>query len=373
MVADDEILDDKEKAKKIFELVLRYDNITDILDSARDVKEIYEYSDESFANEYMNRALDKAKECAQEGYYCDIYNFIKDDLENEDLAEEFKNEYDDELRNDYENYGQCEEEYNEPIEIDSNASGYYKLELVGIGGEYALGYVKNQEAKDELISLIDNDENIYPNNEIMPFYDCDVQLFHAYGPCESDELSVSLSVFSDEDCEDEIEEIISDEEADLLNLNFFPWSTPYPSDKQEELEDGDLIFGGYSIEKDMHFSVIIYIEENEKFDINNIYIGTINMEESLKTTDAVIAKVLYIRDNVAKKLLKLYDSDLDENEELGDYLSDIVDEYETNSDIKKVIDSVMCKFPEIIGESESEYYFTIIRDSKEEVLYEREI
>ncbi|QEP41783.1 hypothetical protein D5085_00650 [Ectothiorhodospiraceae bacterium BW-2] len=108
LIADINFGNDKESAKDLFEILKDYEGVTCLLDAAREVKEIYE--DESdYVATFMNECLKKSLEYMDDGYYCDVYYFIKDDMEDEDRAQEFMEEYEDEMRNDYENYGGCGE------------------------------------------------------------------------------------------------------------------------------------------------------------------------------------------------------------------------------------------------------------------------
>ncbi len=108
-IGGEDYLNNKEKAKEIFDMVLLYEGITDLLDGARAVKETYENSDANYYQEYTSKALEKATSFLDDGYYCDLYNFIKDDLEDEDKAKQFKDTYIDEMINDHEQYEGCEE------------------------------------------------------------------------------------------------------------------------------------------------------------------------------------------------------------------------------------------------------------------------
>lgn len=116
-VASEDGMNDKELAKEIFDTNIAYEGITDLLDSARKVKELYEDSD--YANKYSQKILDRAIEFVDEGYYCDIYYFIKDDLEDENRADEYKDEYEEQMREDYEQYESCEELFGEDDDEDS--------------------------------------------------------------------------------------------------------------------------------------------------------------------------------------------------------------------------------------------------------------
>ena len=117
-LAGEDGLNDKESAKEIFDMVKMYDSITDLLDGARAVKEIYK--DTEYAISYSQAILDKALESIQEGYYCDVYYFIRDELEDESRASEFKDKYEDEMRNDYQEYGSCEELFGDESSEDTD-------------------------------------------------------------------------------------------------------------------------------------------------------------------------------------------------------------------------------------------------------------
>jgi len=110
-VCDENLLNDKEIAKEIFDMNKEYTDITSLLESSRKVLEIYD--NEKFAKDYVEECLDKAIDCVEQGYYCDIYFFIKNDLKNEEHAIEFKNEYYDEMEVDHNEYGSCEEVFND--------------------------------------------------------------------------------------------------------------------------------------------------------------------------------------------------------------------------------------------------------------------
>ena len=96
-IADENILDNKESAKEIFNLLLQYKEIYDLLDTARAVIEVYEDTDEDYKNEFLIAIINKAEGCIEQGYYCDLYSLMIDDLGDEDMADEFKENYYDEM------------------------------------------------------------------------------------------------------------------------------------------------------------------------------------------------------------------------------------------------------------------------------------
>jgi hypothetical protein len=106
-IATEDGLNNKELSKDIFNKAKEYEGVTDLLDAARKVKEIFE--DDDWATEYCDFISERAIELVDDGYYCDIYYFLKDDLEDEEKAQEFRDDYEDNMREDHEEYDCCEE------------------------------------------------------------------------------------------------------------------------------------------------------------------------------------------------------------------------------------------------------------------------
>ena len=56
----------------------------------------------------------------------------------------------------------------------------------------------------------------------------------------------------------------------------------YTSEDLEIDDDGVIYFGGYKIEKRVHYPAIISLKNNEKFDVKNVYIATVNIGETMQ-------------------------------------------------------------------------------------------
>jgi hypothetical protein len=361
--------DKDEDAKEVFNIAKQYEDVNDLLEAARKVGELY--TDE-FLKQYQNEILEKAIECVDEGYYCDIYNFIVEYLEDEEKAQEFRNNYEEEMRNDNAQYNNCEELFDEPI--DTDVTGYFKIDIMSTGGEFAYGIVESEEKlailKEKMengsISLNMCDED---GNELM-FYECDDQLLQCYGP-DINYSTVSISIYSDEDCEDELEEIVSSKQTDKVGFNIFTYDTPwYSQEKLEDFSSEALQYGGYYTEKRIHFPAVINIEDGEKFNPNFVYIGTTNMDDTLSDHE-IVSIVLYIPDERAKEILDIY---LEENndEDLSDYIADIYNDirngqYEDISQILRECESIVL---DIEGKGESEEHYSVVKDLNGDVLCE---
>jgi hypothetical protein len=361
--------DKDEDAKEVFNIVKQYEDVNDLLEAARKVGELY--TDE-FLKQYQNEILEKAIECVDEGYYCDIYNFIVEDLEDEEKAQEFRNNYEEEMRNDNAQHNNCEELFDEPI--DTDVTGYFKIDIMSTGGEFAYGIVESEEKLAILKEKMENgsialnmcDED---GNELM-FYECDDQLFQCYGP-DINYSTVSISIYSDEDCEDELEEIVSSKQTYKVGFNIFTYDNPwYSQEKLEEFSSEALQYGGYYTEKRIHFPAVINIEDGEKFNPNFVYVGTIDMDETLSDHE-IVSIVLYISDERAKEILDIY---LEENndEDLSDYIADIYNDirngqYEDISQILRECESIVL---DIEGKGESEEHYSVVKDLNGDVLCE---
>jgi hypothetical protein len=361
--------DKEEDAKEVFNLVKQYEDVNELLEAARKVGELY---NDEYLNQYQNEILQKAIECVDEGYYCDIYNFIVEDLEDEEKAQEFRDNYEEEMRQDNKEYNNCEELFDEPVDIDT--TGYFKIDIMSTGGEFAYGIIDSEEKlavlkekiEDNSISLNMSDSN---GNEVM-FYECDDQLFQCYGP-DVNYSTVAISVYSDEDCEDELEEVVSSKETDKIGFNIFTYDNPwYKNEQLEEFSSDALQYGGYYTEKRIHFPAVINIEDGEKFNPNFVYVGTTNMDETL-SNDEIVSIVLYITDEKAKEILDIY---LEENddENLSDYLSDIYNDIKNGQyeDISQILRECEAIVLDIEGKGESEEHYAIVKDLDGDILCE---
>jgi len=154
-IADEDGLDDKECAKEVFDLIKEYEAVTALLDGSRAVKEIYEESDAEYSNNFIAESLDRAIEFVDEGYYCDIYNFIKDDMEDEDRADEYKDEYYDEMESDHQEYEGCEELFdNDSMDVDEIEWDDFEDD------RKVIGFTTNNITFGTAEDLADDDNNI---------------------------------------------------------------------------------------------------------------------------------------------------------------------------------------------------------------------
>jgi hypothetical protein len=366
---------DLELAKDIYNYLKEYESVTALIEAAREVKNNYD-EDAEYRDGYINYCVERAIEFVDDDEYCDVYSFIKDDLEDDDKADEFKDNNYDNMEREYKEYGSCEELFKEEIEIQTDTTGYFKLTITATGGEFSYGMIEDEDKinlirkkiEDGEISLENEGEDVSVN-----FYDCDTQIIQNYGPV-SEGSYIDLSVYEDEECESEIEEIVNNEAIDSISLNVFSKSNPYfTPDMKEEFNDDALQFGGYYYEKRVALPAIIHIEDGEVFDITNVYVGTTNMDETL-SNDEVVDSVLYIRPEIAQQIMDIYDDEL-EDEPLSDYLSEIYDGIRDGEylEAEELLRECECEILDIEGKGEREEMFVVVKTLDDETLFDGEV
>jgi hypothetical protein len=168
------------------------------------------------------------------------------------------------------------------------------IEIYGIGGEIVVGDSsvygsKFDDAFDDTDLDIDEimlDDNTRTRFNLPEWFEID-NLLHIHGP------------FADEDC------IIKISEADLTIFNCNPSDLEHSNGEQiMELEefyletDGETIFTGFSIEKGCLFSAKVFLNQNEKFEINKLKIYSKDIMVNDETIAICIHKIEYDNEEI---------------------------------------------------------------------------
>jgi len=146
-----------EDAKNVFESIAQGTGITNLLDAGREALERFK-GDSDWIGDFINTITEQAIDNLEEGYYCDVYSFLKNDLENDQTAAQFKNDFEDELFSDYQEYGGCEDLYDKGNDMDLDEVDFDDFEdtrmLVGIRGAlfYDMEEMDDQDEKTEFAS-----------------------------------------------------------------------------------------------------------------------------------------------------------------------------------------------------------------------------
>tara|TARA_B100000809_G_scaffold101898_2_gene100479 strand:+ start:631 stop:1473 length:843 start_codon:yes stop_codon:yes gene_type:complete len=211
----------------------------------------------------------------------------------------------------------------------TNTKKLIRFTLINSGGEFTGGIIDNDFIKEKIREKISEGSV----NSSMDFGDDHfdasnhTNILHNYGPDRHDaeiRLEESYDVDVEDDNDRDYNEIFSgniDEyEEKFTDINKFLTSNPYPSEFTSDFNDDDLIFYSQKIEKRIHYPVVIEIADGEEFNIENLYIGSVLMDETIGSDDEIIEDLLYIPTEKAKEYIREFDPEeydriLEENEE----------------------------------------------------------
>ena len=257
------------------------------------------------------------------------------------------------------------------MDLSVSTTSYFKLEIMATGGEFTYGFVTNKDQKDLIRKKIDSSticiENYEGDVEALFFMFDDV--VHVYGPSGAN-AKVSLSIYSDEDCENEVKEIFYNEHIDDIGVHSFMSLNPNPNEFKKNYDSDALMFGGYYIEKRVRYPVVIKIEQDEKFDVNNLYIGTVSLDETL-SEDEIVDRVLYIRPDIATKIMNIYSNGEYCDESLSDYIHEIYYDFnDLDKRVQELLTKAVCDPLDIEGKGAQEEQFVIVKTMDDDILFE---
>ena len=256
---------------------------------------------------------------------------------------------------------------------DDNKRKIIKLTIINAGGEFTGGFVTDSDVKENLREKIESGSV----NSSMDFDDGTdfetssyVDIFHQYGP-NVPGATIQLDETTDIE-EDEYsrsyEEYFS-EDIDETEIKQFSSSNPdlYDLDKSNYSYD-DLVIFSQKIEKRIHYPVLFEVDKKEDVVLSNIYIGSMNMDETI-SSDEIIEDFLYITKDKAIEYTKEYLKDNYNNDDLlVDYISDI---YRGEHELKeKIRNNHLMLHEDIEGKGEWEDDYVKVTDLSGEILFE---
>ena len=228
----------------------------------------------------------------------------------------------------------------------------YILDIQSFGAEITVGLIEDENEKEFILEQIENDEvypDMYSDNIDISHSNYD-QIIGCYGPdisqgCERLTLSEYIE-----------DKIVNTIDLDL-NLNVFTYSNP---DYYNVNNKNSLMFAIAITEKRIHYPVIIELEDHETFDIDNVFIGTLNTDETIESFE-IIYNVYYLRNKDKNKILKEY---LEDNFIENDF--ELLIEALAELD-KTILKPFLCDNLDIEGKGESEETFIRIIDLNEDI------
>lgn len=222
-----------------------------------------------------------------------------------------------------------------------------KITLLNNGGEFAMGVVTRKKEKALLLAMAESEEldisNYNEDGDIQVDFFEQTQILSAYGP-DARGMSIAIEIVDEDN--NVIEEIYSTIDSSIeyeeITFQTIMESNPYieSDDLLDEYKEDDLIFGGYSLEKNILQS---YYIDTENFDPKFIVIATKNLDETLGDFE-IVSSLFYINDEALLSLVKLY-SQKEEIKltEAREMLQDIFDELSPNP---KIFEQFEIKFEE---------------------------
>ncbi len=230
-----------------------------------------------------------------------------------------------------------------------------RFTAIGTGSESIGGIIDNDSLKEKIKQKISDgsvSSSMDLDGEDFEIYN-HANIVHVYGP-DFHEANFMLEESYDVDIEDDdsrdYKEIFNTyyydfEDEHGTDLNTFISANPYPDQFTSGFSDDDIIFYSQKKEKRIHYPVVIEIAEDEEFDIKNLYIGSVLLDETTGTDEGIIQDILYIRTEDAKKYCKEFDAEEWERI-VEDYPGDLIDA-EVKHTLLAWIEEIYNEMPEL--------------------------
>ena len=189
-----------------------------------------------------------------------------------------------------------------------------KITVIETGGEFTVGKVSDEETikairekieEGEMSSNFDYGEG--KNFDASSFND----IFGVYG------LQIPGSkVLIEESFDGKKFNEIYDDPIEDTDIRLFLSSNPYPYNL---ISNEQLLIFTYKYEKRIHCTFQINFPINNDFDLKDIYLGYMLMDETIFTEDEILEHILYIPKNEMDSYIKEVNKENDTDYEYDDY------------------------------------------------------
>ena len=265
----------------------------------------------------------------------------------------------------------------------------YEIKIYGGGGDYGFALMdgdnqKNLKLLKELGKLgLENDWDNYDDDfieeleeeyNIEPFminyYENKYQILYARGP-ETDDAIIEIMECKndDEDCEEGEKFLSAPLKETPINLfRYEPFVKQINQFRKETSDDAIFFGGGYYSKRTECYNIIIKLDDNEKFDTNNLYIGFTDLsliDEELVDIK-IISKILYIPKKQKELIAKLYGI---KEDDLRNKLHRIYERLDELKEIKEILNECECDFYTYVGGGVG---YVTIKDKDLELIYQGE-
>lgn len=265
----------------------------------------------------------------------------------------------------------------------------YQIKIYGGGGDYGFALMDGDNQKklrllmdlgklglendwdnydDDFIEELEEEYNVEPFE--INYYENEYQVFYARGP-ETDSADIEIMECNnkDEDCEEGEKFLSAPLKETPVNLfRYEPFVKKINQFRKETSDDAIFFGGGYYSKYTEYSDIVIELDDNETFDINNLYIGFTDLsliDEDLVDTK-IISKILYIPKKQKELIAKLYGI---KEESLKNKLHKIYEKLDELKEIKEILDECEYDFNTYVGGGVG---YVTIKDKNLNLIYQGE-
>ncbi len=278
-----------------------------------------------------------------------------------------------------------------------------RLTVINSGGVFTGGVITDEHVKEKLREKID-EGSVNSGTDYYRFMEFDdgesfdaynyTDILGHYGP---NVLGSTILVEESNDIDKDEDDKVYKTDIEDTEITQFISSNPSPADAgmyfngsawvadpelvdKSNYSEDDLIIYSQKTEKRIHYPVLIEIDDEEEFELSNVYIGSMSMDETI-SQDEIIEIVLYIPKNKAIEYIKEYfqdaydDDDLLSRDLVQEFIDCLNDIFLRQSDAEtelreKIINNHQIDPGDVEGKGEWENDYVQITDMSGEVLFE---
>lgn len=250
---------------------------------------------------------------------------------------------------------------------------FLQIKIYNAGGEYTCGIIHEEEKVNAMLEAIDNEEvsgsMAYGENNSLEHFEYD-EIVHQYGPSIVG-AKILIDSHIDEEFDKECEEIFN-EAIDSTKVNIFMEEEPNVSNEiKEKYPTNSLIWSHESVEKRMVFPINLILENSEELDLSNLFIGYINMDETINYAEITSSAYYVNKENQILIAKEFYENEYEyDNNELVDFINELFFEENKEHKARVLLDTFKLEVGDIYGKGENENDYNKITNFDYEVLYE---
>ena len=247
-----------------------------------------------------------------------------------------------------------------------NPKKVVKITVIETGGEFTGGTITDKDTVEAVKQKIEGGEmcSNFDFGEGDTFDACSFNdILGIYGPHVPD-------------CKVRIEESNNGKDGDFeetyegpienTDIRIFQSSNPYP----EKIAKDHLGIYTYKYEKRIHTEFTISIPEGGDFDLKDIYLGYMLMDETFFTSDEILEHILYIpKKELDPYIVEYSEDELKDDEDRQEIMDELISEIFSESPelAKKIIDKHSIYADNSEGKGEWENDYVKILDSTDDI------